>query len=74
MSADHTVRSFDQELRQLEKGILELGELTAQQFAASLQSITARDTKFSAKIMESDSTVDGVHQPSSPWKQATESF
>jgi phosphate transport system protein len=58
MSADHTVKSFDQELRQLEKGIVELGELTAQQFAASLESITARDTKFSARIMENDSAVD----------------
>ena len=58
MSADHTVRSFDQELKQLEKTILELGGLTAQQVADSIRSITARDTKFSARIMESDNAVD----------------
>jgi phosphate transport system protein len=58
MSADHTVRSFDQELKQLDKAILELGGLTAQQVADSIRSIIARDTKFSANIMESDSNVD----------------
>ena len=58
MTVEHTVRSFEQELEQLEKAIIEMGELTLTQFADSMRSITAGNTKFSATIMEKDSNVD----------------
>lgn len=58
MAAEHTVRSFEQELEQLEKAILDMGEVTLTQFADAMRSITAGNTRFSAGIMEKDSNVD----------------
>lgn len=58
MTAEHTVRSFEQELEQLEKAILEMGELTQTQFADAMRAITAGNTRFSTGIMERDSMVD----------------
>lgn len=58
MAAEHTVRSFERELEQLEKAVLEMGKVTLTQFSDAMRSITAGNTRFSAGIMERDSLVD----------------
>ena len=58
MAAEHTVRSFEQEMEQLEQAILDMGEVTLTQFSDAMRSITAGNTRFSAGIMERDSLVD----------------
>lgn len=58
MAAEHAVRSFERELEQLEKAVLEMGKVTLTQFSDAMRSITAGNTRFSAGIMERDSLVD----------------
>ncbi len=58
MAAEHTVRSFERELDQLEKAVLEMGKVTLTQFSDAMRSITAGNTRFSAGIMERDRLVD----------------
>jgi len=58
MSADHTVRSFDEELKRLDHAILDMGELTKQQLADAMRSMVTRDTKLGAKVLEGDARVD----------------
>jgi len=58
MAAEHTVRSFERELEQLEKAVLEMGKVTLTQFSDAMRSITAGNTRFSAGIMERDRLVD----------------
>lgn len=50
MTAEHTVRSFEQRMEQLEKVILEMVELTQTQFADAMRAIAAGNTRFSAGI------------------------
>ncbi|MHC1744181.1 MAG: phosphate signaling complex protein PhoU [Syntrophobacteraceae bacterium] len=54
---DHTVRSFSQELRQLNAVIQEMGNLAATQLEAAMKALSSRDSKGAAAVVLNDEIV-----------------
>mgnify|MGYP000885582307 CR=1 FL=1 len=55
--SDHTVRSFSQELRQLNAVIQEMGNLAASQLGAAMKALSSRDPKGAAAVVLNDEIV-----------------
>jgi phosphate transport system protein len=56
----HTVKSFDEELRQLRSLVSEMGGLAEQQIIAAIDALTKRDTESAAKIVAQDKAIDAL--------------
>src|SRR5579864_658454 len=55
---DHTVSSFDTELSQLERRVLEMGGLAEAQLAAAVEALQRRDTDACERIIARDPDLD----------------
>src|SRR5579864_5566027 len=55
---DHTVSSFDTELSQLERRVLEMGGLAEAQLAAAVEALQKRDTDACERIIARDPDLD----------------
>ena len=58
MSQDHTVKSFDVELRRLIQEIAQMGGLAEEQLAQAIDSLARRDSESATKVIESDRRID----------------
>lgn len=58
MAGEHTVRSYDEELRLLTNTILQMGGLVENQIAASVHCITEHDSVAAERIIEADKPID----------------
>jgi len=56
----HIVKSFDDELSQIENLILEMGGVVETQVNECIQALTGRDEQLATKVREDDKTVDAL--------------
>ncbi|MGD9584661.1 MAG: phosphate signaling complex protein PhoU [Lysobacterales bacterium] len=57
-SAEHIVKSYDQELHRLTGEIERMGELARTELASAIHSVIERDSTLAARIIDSDAEVD----------------
>src|SRR5581483_3250005 len=60
--ADHIVKSFDDELSQLNTTITRMGELSQSQLAGAIDSLLLRDTTVAAHVVKGDIEVDDIER------------
>ncbi len=58
MASDHIVKSFDQELDGLKRGIATMGGLAESQIESAIQCITRRDGALAGRVVENDRRLD----------------
>lgn len=58
MPTEHTVRSYDEELRRLANTLTQMGGLAESQIAAAMQAVARRDGNLAAEIVSTDPRVD----------------
>lgn len=56
--SNHIVSAFDEDLRQLDNFIAEMGGLAEHQFADSIKALVARDSELAERVIESDHRID----------------
>ena len=59
--ADHTVKSYDDELKNLREDILRMGGIAEAQFASAIQSVTKRDADVAALTVKGDVKLDELN-------------
>ncbi|MBK1664418.1 phosphate transport system regulatory protein PhoU [Rhodospirillum rubrum] len=62
MSTEHTVRSFDEELKTLVKTVLRMGGLAEAQLANAVQALVRRDSDLAGRVVSSDGRIDAIEQ------------
>jgi phosphate transport system protein len=60
--SDHIVKSFDNELAQLNAAIVRMGEQAKVQFSAALQALRTRDVEIAARVIRDDVEVDELER------------
>lgn len=60
MSTEHTVKSFDEELRTLDSMISEMGGLAEAQLAAAIDCLVKRDSERAEKVVTADERIDDL--------------
>ncbi|TLY51998.1 MAG: phosphate signaling complex protein PhoU [Gammaproteobacteria bacterium] len=60
--SEHIVKSFDDELTQLNAAITHMGDMAKSQFNATLQALRARDSKVAAQVIRDDVEVDALQR------------
>jgi phosphate transport system protein len=58
MSQDHTVKSFDEDLRKLDNIVAEMGGLAEVQLAAAIDAMLKRDAEKAERVIEQDKRLD----------------
>jgi phosphate transport system protein len=61
-TADHTVKSFDSELKRLIQEIAQMGGLAEAELAQAIDSLARRDSEAAATVIESDRRIDAMEQ------------
>ncbi len=59
-NSDHIVKSYDEELGQLDNMIAEMGGMAEAQLADAVQALVRRDTEFAASVVEGDRRIDAM--------------
>lgn len=59
--ADHTVKSYDEELTALHEDILRMGGFAEAQFAAAIQAVVKRDPDLAAETVRADAKIDELN-------------
>jgi phosphate transport system protein len=62
MATEHTVKSYDEELKRLSATIARMGGLAEMQLDSAIQAIVRRDAELAATVVESDIKVDELEQ------------
>ena len=62
MPAEHTVKSYDQELNGLTRKIIEMGGLVEQQLAGAIDALANRNVELAARVIEQDDRVDDLEE------------
>jgi phosphate transport system protein len=62
MSAEHIVKSYDGELRNLKEMIARMGSLSEAQLAAAIRAVSDRDSALAARTVEGDAKIDALEQ------------
>jgi phosphate transport system protein len=62
MPADHTVKSFDSELKHLVQEIAQMGGLAEAELAQAIDALARRDSEAAATVIESDRRIDSMEQ------------
>lgn len=60
--SNHIVSAFDEDLRQLDNFIAEMGGLAEHQFADSIKALVARDSDLAERVIGSDHRIDDLEQ------------
>tara|TARA_R110000787_G_scaffold95507_1_gene198470 strand:+ start:183 stop:980 length:798 start_codon:yes stop_codon:yes gene_type:complete len=60
-SGDHIVKSYDEELEQLNNDIIKMGGLTEAQIARSIESMVKRDPDLASRVVGDDELVDDLN-------------
>ena len=58
---EHTVKSFDEQLRRLNEIILRMGGLAEAALSAAMQAVTKRDVDLAAEIVRDDAKIDELN-------------
>jgi phosphate transport system protein len=61
MTRDHIVKSYDEELAQLNNTIIEMGGLTEAQIDAAIQALVSRDPALAKRVIDDDDRVDELN-------------
>jgi phosphate transport system protein len=59
---EHTVRSFDEQLRRLNEIILRMGGMAEAALSSAMQAVAKRDTELAAEIVRDDAMIDELNQ------------
>lgn len=62
MPSQHTVKSFDEQMRRLQNLIARMGGLAETQLASAIQSVTERDSEIAAATVRGDARVDDLER------------
>src|SRR5205085_10223762 len=62
MAAEHIIKSYDEELRRLNKIIVEMGGLAESQLASAIDAVVKRDSDLAARVVEGDAPVDQLER------------
>ena len=62
MNTEHTLRSYDEELRRLRNTIAEMGGLAESQLAAAIEAVTKRDSALAESVVAGDEKVDALER------------
>jgi phosphate transport system protein len=62
MPAEHTVKSYDQELNGLSRKIIEMGGLVEQQLAGAIDALANRNIELAARVIEQEDRVDDLEE------------
>jgi phosphate transport system protein len=62
MPTEHTVRSYDEELKTLVKTVLRMGGLAEAQMVNAIQALTRRDNDLASRVVSSDARIDAMEQ------------
>jgi phosphate transport system protein len=62
MAAEHIIKSYDEELNQLNNMIVEMGGLAESQLAAAIDAVVERDSDLAARVIEGDQKVDQLER------------
>jgi phosphate transport system protein len=62
MIADHTVKSYDQEITHLTRKILEMGGLVEDQVSRSIEALVAGNVDLADQVVERDDAVDALEE------------
>lgn len=60
MTTDHTVRSYDEELKRLDNMIAEMGGLAEDQFARAMEALIHRDVDKASMVAANDLRIDAL--------------
>lgn len=60
MTTDHTVRSYDEELKHLDNMIAEMGGLAEDQFARAMEALIRRDVDKASLVAANDARIDAL--------------
>ena len=59
---EHTVKSFDEQLRRLNEIILRMGGLAEAALSAAIQAVTKRDVDLAAEVVRDDAKIDELNR------------
>jgi phosphate transport system protein len=62
MTAEHIIKSYDEELERLSKMIVEMGGLAESQLAAAIEVVIQRDSDRAVRVVEGDAQVDQLER------------
>lgn len=62
MPVEHTVRSYDEELRRLANTISQMGGLVENQIAGAIECMVQRDSEAAERVIVADRTIDGIER------------
>jgi phosphate transport system protein len=62
MTAEHIIKSYDEELERLRKIIAEMGGLAESQLASAIDAVARRDSDLAARVVTGDEQVDGLER------------
>ena len=62
MASEHIVKSFDDELIQLNAAIAQMGELSQTQLSGAIAALTQRDAHLAAHVIKDDLDVDAIER------------
>jgi phosphate transport system protein len=60
-TADHIVKSYDDELKRLTATVVQMGGMAESQLATAIQSVVRRDSDLASTVVEADAKVDDLH-------------
>jgi phosphate transport system protein len=58
MTSEHIIKSYDEELQQLDDAITQMGGLAESQLAAAIDAVVKRDSDFASNVIENDGRID----------------
>ena len=62
MTTEHTVKSFDEELKRLGDMVAQMGGLAEAQLQAAIESLVSRDAEQAARVVQSDARIDQLER------------
>ena len=62
MTTEHTVKSFDEELKRLSDLVAQMGGLAEAQLQAAIESLVSRDAEQAARVVQNDSRIDQLER------------
>ena len=62
MTTEHTVKSFDEELKRLSDLVAQMGGLAEAQLQAAIEALVSRDAEQAARVVQNDARIDQLER------------
>jgi phosphate transport system protein len=62
MASEHIARAYDEELRQLNNTVAEMGGFAESQLGAAIEAVITRDTELAAHVVQEDAKIDQLER------------